>query len=322
METIAKQTRERAYDRFNDVLVRDYGKTLAEVCEALGFKQEYIDFIKVDESDIAACKANARKYKPLIMALENDPLSKKRRGDRTWTEYIKTIICGWIGENLFAMYLTKNGFTVKCNGADKDRKIETGNNVGARPDFIVGYGGSERKIELIQETNSIAENDGYIDLRGNKIQRCAENKAIVVYRELLHKKYVMIDFACENARVRRIDYHKGWTKPAMRYFLEDHGKRLQSMDNFFDELRFRITRQEPVADSGKVIVVEEEKKLSAEEEVKAVEESKGKTISKQQQQKKDEPPRPAVKEEVVELPSDREEGEVEIEVSEDLSDWV
>ena len=322
METTVKQTKERAYDRFNDVLVRDYGKTLAEVCEALGFKQEYIDFIKVDERDIAVCKANARKYKPLIMALENDPLSKKRRGDRTWTEYIKTIICGWIGENLFAMYLTKNGFTVKCNGVDKDRKIETGNNVGARPDFIVGYGGSERKIELIQETNSIAENDGYIDLRGNKIQRCAENKAIVVYRELLHKKYVMIDFGCENARVRRIDYHKGWTKPAMRYFLEANGKRLQGMDNFLDELRFRITRQEPVEDFGKVIVIEEGKKPAAEEEVKAVEESKGKTISKQQQKKKAEPPRPAVKEEVVELPSDREEKEVGIEVSDDLSDWV
>ena len=93
------------------------------------------------------------------------------------------------------------------------------------------------------------------------------------------------------------------------------------MDNFFDELRFRITRQESVEDSGKVIVVEEEKKSATEEEVKVVEESKGKTISKQQK-KKDEPPRPAVKEEVVELPSDREEGEVEIEVSEDLSDWV
>ena len=70
METTVKRTKERAYDRFNDVLVRDYGKTLVEVCEALGFKQEYIDFIKVDESDIEACKANARKYKATIMDMD------------------------------------------------------------------------------------------------------------------------------------------------------------------------------------------------------------------------------------------------------------
>ena len=180
-----------------------------------------------DKKQIQSALRGDNELKELYIKYDRDEKAKARKGsNRSWTHYFKDLITGWVVEDLSIEMFRRQGVNIEHNGNDKSRVIDIDDNVSQEPDCLVTVGNIRRKLELTNEFNNIVSEKGYIEKRSPAIYRLWKEKAIWIYRELMSGKYILIDFATEDVRVKLLRHEK-WDKDVHRYVLEENRKRLR-----------------------------------------------------------------------------------------------
>lgn len=216
----------------NDFLLRETGHSIIDYARYYGYPETEVKILQLEGTDDKRLKPVIVKdadLKSLYCRMGKNQKAKQREvsdGKRSWTAYFKQLVTGWIWENITFDYLANVcQFKVMSSGCDRERKI-LDNFVDQAPDFHVCYNGMQRNIELTVECNEVCARDKYIEKRcGTAFQTMREKGAgtIWLYLDLLHKKYVLIDFAREVV-VGIVRWHDLLGKDVCRYNLEDHGK--------------------------------------------------------------------------------------------------
>lgn len=203
-----------------------------DFCRKFGYYPLAIKIMALDENNEKKSKAIMAKDSELknhYIKCSNDPLSIRRKGDnRSWTQYFKDLITGWVIEDLVMEMLKEQGLDIIHNGHDAARQIAVGNNVSQAADFIVRVGDVSREVELTNEFNTFMEEKGFIEKRAPALFDLWKNRGVWVYRSLASGKYVLIDFATESVRLhlrRHNNILANWSKDVHRYILEENGKK-------------------------------------------------------------------------------------------------
>lgn len=207
------------------------GCHLQDFCRKFGYYPLAQKIMALDENDEKKSKAIIAKDAELkrhYLMCSKDAMSIARKGEqRSWTQYFKDLITGWVMEDVMLELLKRNGLEVVHNGRDAARHIAIGNGVSTEADFQVKVGSVIRKVELSNELNTILGNEGYIEKRSPTLINLWKTKAIWVYRELSTDKYVLIDFATEKVKLHLRSHNTGksnWAKDVNRYVLKENGK--------------------------------------------------------------------------------------------------
>ena len=208
------------------------GCTLGDLCRKFRYYSIAQKIIALDENDERKTKltiARDSELKHLYEEFAKNPKALSLRGQkRSWTQYFKDLITGWILEDLTMEMLRREGLDIKHNGVDGLRHITIANKVTQAPDFTVTVGNYSRKVELTNEMNHLLENMGYIEKRAPSLYKIWAEKGIWIYRVIDQGKYVLVDFATERVMLH-LRWHdsssKGWSKDVYRYILSENNKR-------------------------------------------------------------------------------------------------
>ena len=238
---------------------------LADLCKRLHYPDIVCRIMALDESlpkhgQQLAIK-NDKELMMLYLKFSKDENSNIRKGaNRSWTEYFKQLIAGWIEEDLFILMLNGNGIEAKRNGIDSKRVIDLGCRVTQSPDLVVSVGGKERRVELTNEYNDFLERQGFIEKRSPAVFKMWEEGAIWLYRDRMFKKYVLVDFANESTTVH-LRHHNtvsnGWSKDVHRYVLAENGKTARDDSKLVSELISVVSGGAPEGEKPRLDEVED-----------------------------------------------------------------
>lgn len=210
------------------------GCHIIDFCRKFGYYNLALKIMSLDESDEKKSKAIMAKdaeLKALYIAASKDESTIARKGkNRSFTAYFKHVITGWVVEDLVMAMLKKQGIDIVNNGHDSNRKIAIGKDVTQDADFRITVGKNTRKIELTGEFNQILSQDGFIEKRAPALVHVWKEKGIWLYRDLMHGKYVLIDFATEKVKLhlrRHNNVLANWSKDVHRYVLSENGKKVR-----------------------------------------------------------------------------------------------
>ena len=210
------------------------GCHIIDFCRKFGYYNLALKIMTLDESDEKKSKAIMSKdpeLKALYIAASKDESTIARKGkNRSFTAYFKHVITGWVVEDLVMAMLKKQGIDIVNNGHDSNRKIAIGKDVTQDADFRITVGKNTRKIELTGEFNQILSQDGFIEKRAPALVHVWKEKGIWLYRDLMHGKYVLIDFATEKVKLhlrRHNNVLANWSKDVHRYVLSENGKKVR-----------------------------------------------------------------------------------------------
>lgn len=210
------------------------GCHIIDFCRKFGYYNLALKIMSLDESDEKKSKAIMAKdaeLKALYIAASKDESTIARKGkNRSFTAYFKHVITGWVVEDLVMAMLKKQGIDIVNNGHDSNRRIAIGKDVTQDADFRITVGKNTRKIELTGEFNQILSQDGFIEKRAPALVHVWKEKGIWLYRDLMHGKYVLIDFATEKVKLhlrRHNNVLANWSKDVHRYVLSENGKKVR-----------------------------------------------------------------------------------------------
>lgn len=212
-------------------LLKQSGCSLQDYCIKFGYDPCLIKIMNLDENDEKKSKqiiARDKELKKLYIESANDKYATSRKGsNRSWTQYFKDLITGWILENIVVEMLRAQGIDARLNGADAKRVIRIGKNVSQEEDLLIRVGDVCRKVELIHELNPILEKEGFIEKRAPALFKLWQDKAILLYRDLSRGKYILVDFGSENVTLH-LRHHNtvknDFSKDVHRYVLSENGK--------------------------------------------------------------------------------------------------
>lgn len=231
---MAPDNKQTYSQKVNEWLVQKSGRNLQEYCRYFGYYPLAIKIMGLDENDEKKSKkiiGGDRELKEHYLKYAKDPKSISRKGEnRSWTQYFKDLITGWVIEDLVIEMMRKQGIEVHHNGRDAERVIDIGSNVNQQADIEITVGEISRKVELTNEFNTILMKHGFIEKRAPALVNLWKEKGIWLYRDISNGKYVLIDFATENITLH-LRHHNTvsstWTKDVHRYILEEHGKKIR-----------------------------------------------------------------------------------------------
>lgn len=231
---MASDNKKTYSQKVNEWLVQKSGRSLQEYCRYFGYYPLAIKIMGLDENDEKKSKkiiGGDKELKEHYLKHAKDPKSISRKGEnRSWTQYFKDLITGWVIEDLVIEMMRKQGIEVKHNGRDAGRVIDIGSNVNQQADIEITVGEISRKVELTNEFNTILMKHGFIEKRAPALVNLWKEKGIWLYRDISNGKYVLIDFATENITLH-LRHHNTvsstWTKDVHRYILEENGKKIR-----------------------------------------------------------------------------------------------
>lgn len=204
------------------------GCSLLDLAKNFGYYPVATTIIGLDEADEKKSKPIIAKnpaVKSLYIECNKSASATMKKGvNRSWTQYFKDIITGWILEDLVLQMFKEKGIDISHNGGDSNRKISTGAEVSQDADFVITVGSVKRKVEITNEFNTFIKNEGYIEKRAPALYRAWKNKVIWLYQDLTRGKYVLVDFATENVLLH-LRHHKTWAKDIHRYVLSENDKK-------------------------------------------------------------------------------------------------
>lgn len=207
------------------------GCGLVDLCRKFGYPNRETMIMSLDETDERKSKLVIKKNAELLklyLACSNSSKSISRKGEnRSWTQYFKDLITGWILEDLTIEQFRNWGLDVKRNGQDAKRIIEVDGNVSQDADLVISVGDVSRRVELTNEFNSILKNDGFIEKRAPALFNLWKTKGIWIFRDVEHGKYILVDFATEKVTIH-LRHHNtagNWSKDVHRYILSENGKK-------------------------------------------------------------------------------------------------
>lgn len=215
-------------------LLAESGCHLIDFCRKFGYYSLAIKIMSLDETDEKKSKAIMAKDNELknhYLRCAKDQMTIRRKGDnRSFTQYFKDLITGWIVEDLVLEMLREQGVDIVHNGRDTARRIAVGNDVSTKADFVVKVGNVTRSIEITNEYNTFLENEGYIEKRAPALFNLWKDKGIWLFRDLRLGKYILIDFATEKVKLHLRRHNAGrpnWSKDVHRYVLGENGKKIR-----------------------------------------------------------------------------------------------
>lgn len=212
-------------------LLKQSGCSLQDYCIKFKYYPLAVKIMNLDENDEKKSKmaiARDKELKELYLACNANKTAISRKGNnRSWTQYFKDLICGWIIEDLVVEMLRRQEIEVIRNGRDAQRVIEFDNNVTQEADLQIKVGDVTRKVELSNEFNPYLGKCGFIEKRAPALYKLWKDRGIWIYRDLSRGKYVLVDFGTENI-VLHLRHHntaiKDWSKDVHRYVLAENGK--------------------------------------------------------------------------------------------------
>lgn len=215
-------------------LLAESGCHLIDFCRKFGYYPLALKIMSLDETDEKKSKAIMAKDSELknhYIKCSKDPQTVRRKGEnRSFTQYFKDLITGWVVEDLVLEMLREQGVDIIHNGRDIARRIAIGNDVSTKADFVVRVGGVTRSIEITNEYNTFLENEGYIEKRAPALFNLWKDKGIWLFRDLRLGKYILIDFATEKVKLHLRRHNAGrpnWSKDVHRYVLSENGKKIR-----------------------------------------------------------------------------------------------
>lgn len=217
--------------KVNDWLMSTSGCGLGDFCRKFGYPRRETRIVEeLDEEDEAKTKSIIRRDKELTAlwrsSKDNESVNLRKGKNRSLTEFYKTLVTGWVVEDLVISMLTQKGIDVRHNGADTQRDIDKANSVSQAPDILVTVGDNSRTVELTCEFNDILSRDGYIEKRAPALYNLWQKKSLWLYFDLPSGKYILVDFATEPTSLT-LRWHDYWQKDAHRYTLEENGKKIR-----------------------------------------------------------------------------------------------
>lgn len=212
-------------------LQKQSGCTLLDYCKHFGYYPLAVKIMGLDETNEKATKraiAVDKELRDHYLTFAKDTWAQIAKGSgRSWTHYFKSLIAGWVIEDLFIEMLHKQCIDIQHNGCDAQRKILPGDNVQSRADFQIRVGEVSRKVELTSEFNSILKDEGFIEKRAPALVTLWKDKGIWIYRDIPRGKYVLVDFAVEKVKLHLRSHNtseNNWTKDVHRYILAENNK--------------------------------------------------------------------------------------------------
>ena len=216
--------------KVNEWLISTSGCGLGDFCRKFGYPKRETKIVEeLDEDDQEKTMKIIKGDKELTALWRKSKDNKRvnaRRGGRSLTEYYKTLVSGWVMEDLVVSMLKKHGIDVCHNGSDGERNIDKEDSVSQDPDLIVKVGDNARKVELTCEFNDILNREGYIEKRAPSLYRLWESKSLWLWFDLPSGKYILVDFATEAVSLM-LRWHSFWNKDVHRYTFEEHGKKVR-----------------------------------------------------------------------------------------------
>lgn len=213
-------------------LLKQSGCSLLDFCQKFKYYPLAIKIMNLDETNVKAMKsaiARDSELKDLYLSYDKDKKAKSLRGEnRSWTQYFKDLITGWVLEDLFLEMVKQQGIDIRHNGKDAQREISRNGDVSQNADFVITVGDVERHVELTSEFNCFLEKDGFIEKRAPALYHLWENKGIWLYRDIRRGKYVLTDFATEHIRLHLRSHNtskSNWDKDVHRYVLSENHKK-------------------------------------------------------------------------------------------------
>jgi len=210
------------------------GCHIIDFCRKFGYYPLALKIMALDENDENKSKAIMAKdveLKNHYLKCAKDPYTIRRKGkNRSFTQYFKDVISGWVVEDLVIEMLKEQGIEVEHNGHDAQRRIEIGNDVTQEADIRIKVGKVVRKVELTNECNCFLTKHGFIEKRAPALIRLWDEKGIWIYRDLANGKYVLVDFATEPVKLhlrRHNNVQADWAKDVHRYVLAENGKKVR-----------------------------------------------------------------------------------------------
>lgn len=217
--------------KINAWLQEKSGCGIEDYCRHFGYYSIAQKIIALDETNEVKSKrviAKDKELKNLYITYANDDKAKRRKGEnRSWTQYFKDLITGWVLEDLVMEMLINQGIEISHNGRDQKRVIALDGMVTQDADFKIKVGEEVRKVELTCEYNSILGEQGFIEKRAPSLYKLWKEKAIWIYRDLQRGKYVLVDFGVEPVKVHLRNHNTikaNWSKDVYRYVLEENNK--------------------------------------------------------------------------------------------------
>lgn len=233
--------------KVDEILHSNCRCSLVDICKRLGYSQTLIDIISTNENDKKSLIALSRKYKTMFLSFDADEKNNRQKGkNRTWTEYFKTLISGWVIEDIFSLWLSHKGLNISNTGTDAERKILL-RGVTNTADLKISKDGKERKLELVVEMNNILQESGFIEKRCPALIVCHREKSLYLHIDIKNRAYVLIDFASESVHLhlRHHNTAADWDKDVNRYVLEENGKKPRPLENLLSELEAALVIAPP-----------------------------------------------------------------------------
>ena len=208
------------------------GCKLQDFCRKFKYADLETKIMGLDEHDEKKTKLIVSKDSELKQLYLDCASSEKfisRKGkNRSFTEYFKTLVTGWILEDITLAMFKRQGIEITHNGRDKKRKIKSVGEVSQDPDFIIKIGENERELELSCAFCNILKNEGFIEKRCPSLVNLWNRKALWLYRDIRRGKYVLVDFATERVTLHLRKHNttcNDWSKDVHRYILEENNKK-------------------------------------------------------------------------------------------------
>ena len=205
--------------------------SLVDLCRRFGYPERETKIMSLDETDERKSKPIIKKDAGLVKLYIGCSKSSKaiaRKGDnRSWTQYFKDLITGWILEDLSIEQFRSWGLDVKHHGKDAQRIIQIDGNVSQDADLKISVGDVSRDVELTNEFNPILSNEGFIEKRAPALFNLWKAKGIWIFRDVPRGKYVLVDFATERItlHLRNHNTASNWSKDVHRYVLSENEKK-------------------------------------------------------------------------------------------------
>ena len=217
--------------KIGDWLFAKSNCTLLDYCKKFGYYPLACKIMALDETNERALKlaiARDEELKEHYIEFSKDQDAIRAKGNnRSWTQYFKDLITGWIMEDLVMEMLQKQGIDITLNGRDAHRKILKGCYIRQTADFLIRVGDTARRVELTCEFNHYLQDEGFVEKRAPALYKLWEAKGIWLYRDIPHEKYILVDFATEKVKLHLRHHNTSkqeWTKDVHRYILAENGK--------------------------------------------------------------------------------------------------
>ena len=150
------------------------------------------------------------KYPHIVKAL-ND--CTNQRDKRNIYQYATDLVSSWVFEDLIRKAISKD-FNIQLNGSDMRRVILSSNKVKTDSDFtIILPNGNKQQIELLNSYTNFWEENNYIDLRMNKLNKIIQSNSLILAIDIYNKKFMLFDpFYFKSDKI----FHKKYNKSVYR----------------------------------------------------------------------------------------------------------